>query len=80
MELVEDGLKVVVQLVSEIDVGFDDGKVLLAIRPRFVVTSVCVLEVASSRAVVPHEWKKSPPLLPADVEFSIWFFVDVAAP
>lgn len=80
MKLVEDSLEVVVQLISKVDIRLDDRQILLAICPRFVIAGVSILEVASSSAVVPHEGEEGSPLQPADVEFSVGFFVDVAAP
>lgn len=52
MELVEDGVEVVMQLVPEIDVRFDDGQVAGAVGPRFVIARIGVLDVASSSAVL----------------------------
>ena len=55
VELLEDSLNIVVQLIAEMDVAGDDGRVRLAVRPGLVVAGVGVLEVAGAGPVIAHE-------------------------
>lgn len=52
VELVEDGFEVGSKLIAEVDVRLDDGGVLRAVGPWFVIASIGVLEVAIAGAVL----------------------------
>ncbi|KAK9571581.1 hypothetical protein V6Z79_001654 [Aspergillus fumigatus] len=71
VDLLEESLQIRLELVPQLDVRDNHGRVLLAIRPPLVVTCVRILHIALPRSKCSHKRQQRRPLEPPHVQLAI---------